>query len=630
MSDANKTDTTAGDGEQLDAKKQTLGQQLLIWLLVIMVGVLFGMGPALGIVMGGAAPEYAQVSQAEAVRYKNISDRLSRLLSGRSFSNVSWEAFAAQIHQAHVAEQEGLMPKGDTLKEVVNEFLATEIGDGRTQGDILQEYVRSDRGVTADELSYLLQHRAAVNNLYVRNITLPLVPDTVISGLKAVEGDRVNIKEVTLSTLPLADEFRADIAADDVAIQSAYDRLKEDWFRIPAKRTLTAFVVDPSTIESAVTVGAEAIKEYYDANKARRPDWELPPEEPSADDAAKEDAEQANKDGAAEGEEAPEEPPQPRYKPIEEVSEEITQILRTERAMDLAMGLYDQFIQSIRQNLDELAISTPNDLPREDLVRIATETVLGPDEHPHLSEPISVQVIEGAEIAAPDSGLEVTLLDYGSVRLAEDLFANDIAIGTIDEPTPNASGLGIMLRLEGKIDGSYQPLDTVRDDVVTWLAARAAWPKLLERAEAIASEAGLVGLEAWFGTEENQALWGATVASDAVPALTPYAPPPAEVDMLPGEGWPAIAMADYDRSVRVVAGGSAGGAGLLASVPTLRLVRVTAYEPAGDSYTGYRMVMGMYRMPKRDPDWLSDYRGALGRHLQAQLDDRLQQSMRGE
>ncbi len=45
-------DEQADGVEILPAKPQSLSQQLLIWFLVIMVGVLFGMGPAVMILRG--------------------------------------------------------------------------------------------------------------------------------------------------------------------------------------------------------------------------------------------------------------------------------------------------------------------------------------------------------------------------------------------------------------------------------------------------------------------------------------------------------------------------------------------------------------------------------------------------
>lgn len=611
-----------GEDGPLQAKPQTFSQQVLVWVLVVAVGVLFGMGPALAILQGPGPQQMASVSQTEAVEHKNILSRLDGLLGQGQRPRGDWGVYAEHIYTARRAEAQGLMPKGETLDRIVDEFLARELsGDGQTVGQRLAEYEKSDRGVKAHELKRVLRIETAARNLRSRHMVLPVVPSTVIADLKALEGDRVMLAEASLSPTVLAPEFQAAAAADDATIRALYEELKDRWFRIPASSIVTVFAADPVAITPHVVVSDEEIEAYYEAQKELRPDWMVSDE--AEDDPATEEA-----DAAAE-------PEEPTYQPLEEVREQIVGELREQHAKDLARTLYDAFSTAIRRRLAELGIQNPAELQRQDLMTIAEANTIGPATHGELLDaPVGIVIREDVAVNEPEDGKTARLGEYGEVGFAGELFGEDAVIGTIDLPVTETEGLGLLLRLEATRPGSYRELDQVRDEVVAYHAGRLAWPTLLERAREIAATAQDMGADALtthFAPEEVRQRWGTTVETREVEPLTEFAAPPADVDGVPLETWPAIAMATNQRPVKL-AFQPGQGETLVASLPGVRLVQVTGYDSAGASYQGVDPALARWgiQRPKPTEDWLNDYRGTLGRHLSYRFRMDIQDAMREE
>lgn len=619
------SDKKAGDqGEDalLTPQKQTFTQQLLVWVLVIAVGVLFGMGPALAILQGPGTATAGSVSQTEALEYKETVNRLNALLGQQGPVDVHWTAFARQIYTARRAEDQGLMPKGAVLDKIVSDFLAREIQGGKTVGERLAEYEKSDRGVKASDLADLLRIQTAATNLQHRTVTVPVVPTSVADDLKAVEGDKVQLAEVTLSTRSLIDEFREQAAGESATLQALYDELKTHWFRIPAVSTVTVFAADPKVVAEQVVVTDDEIAAFYEREKTLRPDWRLPDED---EDAA------AEEEAAAEGEEAAE-AEAPRYKPLEEVRETIVDEIKQERGTALAKELYDAFSTEVRRLMTELGVALPKDLPRANLLEVAAATAIGPETHgERLAGTVGIAVTEGVEVDDPEEAGQALLGTYGSVRFAGDLFGEGAEIGALDEPVTETDGLGLLLRLEDTREGSYQPFDEVRDQLVDYHAGRLAWPTLIERARAIAVTAADMGgdaLATHFAAQEVQDRWMTTVEQESVGPLAEFTAPAEDVDGVGGETWPAIAMAGHDRPVRLAAAPS-GGEELLDALPAVRLVQVTAYEAAGADYQTFaRDPRSRYGFrPKTDEDWVADYRNALANHLYGKLQEEITTAM---
>ncbi|MHC5068095.1 MAG: hypothetical protein ACYTF0_05865 [Planctomycetota bacterium] len=210
MSDA----TQHHDDQPLPSKEQSKGQQALIWVLIIAVGVLFGMGPAIGILRGEGQIE---TSVAEARRFDRVEQKLRRigvpsitysengpqyLLSPFAGREYAIEQVEGYLWRAGLAEERGLMPKGDTLDQVVIDFLAVEMRDGGSVGTLLKEYAGGEHGVPASELRWYLQILNAERNLSDRAMVAPLIPSTVIPGVRGLVHDRVEIAEVELSAAP--------------------------------------------------------------------------------------------------------------------------------------------------------------------------------------------------------------------------------------------------------------------------------------------------------------------------------------------------------------------------------------------------------------------------------------------
>ncbi|MDA3960285.1 MAG: hypothetical protein PF961_05815 [Planctomycetota bacterium] len=601
-------------------KKQTMSQQVLIWFLVIMVGVLFGMGPAVMILRGGGPADFASISQTEALEYKGTVTKLNALVGRQNPQDIGWQYFAQQIFMAEYADEQGLMPKGDTLRDAMEEFLATDLPTGGTLRDLLVEYERSEQGVPAHELERMLQVQTAIDNLRSRALVVPTVPAAVIADLKALDGDRVELASVELSTAALRAEFRDEAAGDEAAIQNLYNELKERYFRVPAKRVVTVFAANPEAIAGKVIVTDAEIQAFYDDNKTRRASWKLPDPEP---------AEEA--DDAAQGEAKPE----PQYKDLAEVRAEILGELQMQHAVELAKELYASFHTGVEAKMRELGTSDPKDLTRAELVTIAGAALVGPESFgDRLGESVAMTVVEQVSVADPETAAQAELTGFGSVRFSSDMFDPEVPVGTLDEPISETEGLGLMLRLEDKQAGSYVPLEEVQDQVVDYRAGRLAWPALVERARGIAikaAEHGHDGLKTYFADEKQLTQWNAAVATERVRVLSEYQAPPEQLDGVPGERFPVIAIAGQQRPVRLVATASTG-AELVDSLPKLRLIQAVGYDPAGDDYAPIQQdySRGFSFRPKSSEDWITDYRNALAAHQGGVLQEQVNQKLRGE
>lgn len=603
-------------------KRQSLGQQALIWFLVIMVGVLFGMGPAVMILRGGGPADFGSVSQTEALALKQTETRFQRL-TGRRAQDQDWTTYAQQIYQARYADQQGLMPKGETLEAEMRTFLDQEMPGGGTHRSLLVEYERSEHGVTADELERMLQINLAIHNLIGHATTVPVVPDRVADDLRALARDRVELASVELSTRALLDEFRDEAADDPAAIETLYRDLKERYFRIPSKRRVTVFAAEPDAIAEQVVLDDATIAEFYEAEKERRPAWRLPdePDADAEDDVEAEEDAAAGEDAAADADaEATDDGP--RYRPLSEVRDEIVAELSAERAVELARELYVVFHAAIEARMQELGTADPTELGIDDLTDLAAAASIGPDaDAGRLAAPVSIRVVPDVLVVDPENEETTPLPGYGPVRVSRDLFNPDVAIGTLDEPISDTDGLMLMLRVEERIESSYRPLEAVRDELIDYRAGRLAWPALRTRAAEIAADAtelGHDGLEVYFADEAVLERWQTAVATEQEHVLLEYQEPPEQLDGVPGERFPAIAIAGQQRPVRLVEVGAEGDS-LADRLPRLRLIQATGYLADRPDEGG--MQVGRRR---------NQYRNLLRRYQGAALMDRINQQLRSE
>ena len=116
------------DDAAVKAKPITFGQQIFIWAMILLVGVIFGVGSSWTFLQ---QPQRSieGVSENDLLVRKSAADRLQRILaaSNERFALGSMEAYAQTLRLSRVAAAEGLLPEGTDLDRVTDEFLARTI-----------------------------------------------------------------------------------------------------------------------------------------------------------------------------------------------------------------------------------------------------------------------------------------------------------------------------------------------------------------------------------------------------------------------------------------------------------------------------------------------------------------------
>jgi len=620
-----------GDG-QLPAPKQSFSQQLLVWFLVVMVGVLFGMGPALGLITAGGPPEFANVSQAEAQRFRQIQRNLDIILYDR-YRQGSWEDYARVVWQARIAEEEGLMPKGDELDRLMDDYLQQKVGE-RSARAILEDYRESDHAVPPGDLRWYLKHQLAFENLQTRRLVVPVTPPVAGDDLYAAARDQVVLDEVVLSVQPLIAAHREAAAADELALREAYDSLREEWFRVPAKRTVTRYLADPEAIGEQIALEDAELEAWYRENREQHPEWLAPePEEPAGEEDADAEAAEGDDEGEAVDAEAAEAPEELEYQPLEAVREAVLAAMRHELAVPVAKRLQRRFETSLQKRLASGKL-TVHDLSAEDLAEVVAESAITPEEEPRLEGPVRFTVTPEVVISQPlersqgnAGGLIIDIPEVGAARFSQDPFDPELETGFIDLPRPpEGSDVALAVRLFERTPSSYQDFEAVREQVVEWVAGRAAWGELVDRARQIAADATVLGdqgLRSYFA-DEATAEWATTVEERPTAVLRRFREPPEDPDGEPGAAFLAADLIEPDLSVRVALAAPRGG-DLLGSLPRVRLVQGRTYQRGG-SGDEQNFLWRMMTPDRFDPL----YRRALRSYQQRQYLEELQQRTREE
>ncbi|MHC5068096.1 MAG: hypothetical protein ACYTF0_05870 [Planctomycetota bacterium] len=350
--------------------------------------------------------------------------------------------------------------------------------------------------------------------------------------------------------------------------------MKVLFFRVPASIEVSAFASDPSAIANYVVVADAEIEAFYEANKVLRPSWKLPAEEGAAEDA------------------------EPQYRPLSEVRDEIVAALRAEHGVALAKELHQRFFAALQAAIGASG-GLPHEYPLADLQALAAATSLDPaDFDGRISEPVSISVIDGLRVDVPEGDPEFTLAGFGDLRVGNDLLAASAQIGSIDEPRAERPGLGLLLRLAGRTEASYRALDEVREQVVDYVAGRAAYGDLVAEAHRLAGDIGALGhdgLRTFFADEAERERLQTSASSAPQPVLTEYVQAAEELDGLPGEAVTVAALLANDRPVQVVTAMVPTAASISEALPRVRLVQAVAYQRADP--TDPMVAMSEQRLP---------------------------------
>ncbi len=526
------------------AKALSLTQQVSIWILVLVVGVLFGMGTSFPLLMQGTS-KVGGVDQNEISLRRTVIARLSEIQSGRRGNVDSDERIASVVRMARQADAEGLMPRGRALDEAVDAYIAVPIAGGRTLRDALVENQGGPYEVSRTELARFISERKAVEALQARHVAVPAIPLTVASQVASLREDKLSADEVVLD----ASSFLPVIADDDAELPAIYDNLRARRFTRPAAVVLTIVVADPAAFAAAETVSDDELAKRFESTKDL---YKKPNPDPKA---------------AAE------------YKPLSEVAGELKLAIQMEKAGKTASAKINAFNQQVEEFVAD-----------KDATRLIAA-----------AKAAGLEVRENVLADEPVDGV-ITLGDLGSFKDLIQIHSNDKTPGFLSNPVPtdSATPRWLILRLESHRDAGFRPLAEVRAEVKEELAAKRAYAPFLAAAESARSAAEKVGLAAWVASPDA-ARWKTTVANVSLRATETLTPPPAERGGSAAE--PRLAASLAATAVKpvvlvTVGDGLPGGA-----TPKVKLVQAKDYTPAAapaeadrtQSAEAYRNVLQGYR-----------------------------------
>ena len=614
---ADKKDDKAPDGFALPKNQQlTTGQQVFIWGLVLFVGVLFGAGPITDTLLGNTdrVAYVGNISQHDIMARQGVARRLQDVLNpnrdpaGDQFEiadrfgrqNNTLEAWAERIKLARYAESQGLLPRGEALKDMVKEFLNRPLpgNPAKRYADALQEVQGGEKGVTVEQVGRHLAEERARDLLTMARIVAPVVPVAMGDAVSTLgppftsredyflgaKGDQVVLDEVVLSAKHLLPEVKDD----DAGVQAVYDRLRNVRFNRPAALETTIVYADVAALAAKTAVADSDIEAYYNAHKDdyRKPVDPPKPEEKKADEKAEE--------------KKPEEP-KVEFKALAEVSAQIKDKLARERAELQAKELVRQFDATIEAS--DLLHHKDNAAFKDAAAKAG------------------LTVREKVFIEEPKAGGTLDAGEFGMLSESQlHLFNQELHFITSAVQSTGDKASWIVLRIDGRRDAGFRDLGdpAVKAEVKAVLAGERAYKDLLAKAEEIraaAEKAGPGGLKKWAESDAAKP-WEAKAVSktesvvDLRGGLTEVRPPATEPGGLSNaDGRPLIALAMPEHPVAL------GDAPAQGDVPAVRLVQTTDYKPA-DPAAGAKCVerANAYR------SMLQNYRFALfQRELAAEL-----------
>lgn len=553
------------------AKPLTFSQQLFIWTMVAIVGVIFGVGASFSLVFA-PTQRIAGIAEGEVLQRMQVAERMERVLNPnahpymRKWTPPPWqenplESYATDLRLARIGEARGLMPKGQALERIEQEFLATpmEGGSGRTYLDALREHTGGVDEIRRDDLRRMLGELAARRSLFARSAIAPAVSRAIAADVAALRSDRAELAEVVLSGA----RFVPEVKLDDPEIPAAYEKLRGSRFTRPGGVAVAVAWADRDELGKALEITDTDAEAWYGTHKDQFPG------EPDAKDPSK----------------------KPEAKPFAAVKDQVIAKLRAERGSSAAQ----KALELLNQNADVLETE-------KDPTRFRTA--------------VTEAKLKLAEVSAEDrTPGTVDLGALGTIKDVMRLFGREHEVGFLSEPQITSAGHWVMIRLEKRTDPGFQELDAVRAEVARHLAGRRAWKPLLEAASKLRDELAGKGpgaLAAWAASEEAKP-WNVNLVNKPQPLTAQLAVPPAEADGAPGEPQLLASLAMAARPLVLVSAEPAWEG----EVPRIRLVQVGELKASPRDGLAETQFAAQYRSA------LARYSQTLfGRELQAQLGDR--------
>jgi hypothetical protein len=573
--DEQKKGAAKKDGEQdgfaLPKSQQlTTTQQVFIWALVLFVGVLFGAGPIADTLLGNTnrVEQHAGVSENDILGRQSVARRLQELLNpqrdpnGEYFDPASYDRqfdmkgyWAYRVKMTRHADSLGLLPDGDALKVLVEEFLNKLLPGNpkKRYVDALQElrrYVAEDRALRLVSAARLV---APVVPVVAGDLVPPMSQMDFFRGQR---GDQVALDEVVLSATHLLGEVKDD----DAEIQQTFERLKGRRFTSLAAVETTVAYVDVAALAAKTVVPDANVEAYYNAHKE---DYRKPPEPVKP--------EEKKPDAPADAPKAEEKPAEPKieYRPLSEVAGEIKTKLARELAEKQAEGLVQQFDEAVEPLLAD-----------KDNTRFKAKAA-----------ELGLLTREKVFIEEPQGGGTLDAGEFGMLSESQlHLFNQEQHAITSAVKSTGEKGAWLVLRIDGRREAGFRDLSdpAVKAEVKAVIAGERAYKDLLAKAEEIraaAQKLGPGGLKKWAESDAAKP-WNAKVTSKTEPVfdispfeqrsggLTAIQPPPSQPgdNMLLGDGTPLVALVVPEHPVVL------GHHQAQADVPAVRLVQATGYQ----------------------------------------------------
>lgn len=540
MADQNPSQNGAG-GAQGPNQPVNWNRQIVVWALIVIVVLIFGMGGNWTVMMQGKRKVMGDVDDHDAMTRMDVSQRIQSAISPYNMPE-NMQMVAQKLVFARLADDEGLMPKGAALDKLVQDFLNKPLPSNPTRRivDGLEDRKGSPNEVTLDELRRYIAEQYAVKAFVKRNISAPAVPAAVADAAFAtasaqqdssLPSEKIKVDQVTIS----AKRILPEIADDDPEIQSTYEKLRGARFGIPATAVLTVIEPDRDALMKAAPITDEDIQKYYDANKR---DFIIPIDIDEA----------VGKENQA-----------PAFKDLATVKDEIRTVLAREYAGKTGKEQMFAFEQAIRER----------ELENDDAALKQAAKDAG------------LSVAEGVEVKQDKDG-KLVIGHIGELKQQErdvGLFAQKIGFISGLTQTVGETPVWLLFHLTERREPSSKDLSDpdVKKEVKEHLAGERAYKQLLAEAEAIraaAEKSGKGGLRSYFADDEVKKKWKTRVNSKTLTPLTMLKPPADEQGIVSGEGRLAISLA-LPSSPAILAASDKQDE----NVPSVKIVQAAEVQP---------------------------------------------------
>ena len=547
---------TAGIPQLPKSTQLTFSQHVFIWLLIVVVGVLFGMGGSMGSLMAPSQDSHG-VSQREIEVRRDVDTRLGKVLNNpRQQTNDDYAKF---IKLVWVAQKAGLQPSGHALDQLVDDFLDHDLGQGRTVRAALIDAQGSDNEVTHDELKRTIAEDAAVEAFRERHNAVPAVPLGAGAGLDMVDNDKIQVQSALLN----ASSLLQPVKPDDPEIQTTYETLRSQgkFTQQPTETVTVAYGDMPALISAAkAAITPAQIQAYYDAHKAE-PRFAQPAAAPAPSTTP---AKPGTPPVAA---------PAPIPKPLAQVRPEIIQTLAEEQAVRQAKAAtkaLDADAEDLEGQKDNLSF-----IDEAKKLGLAVKTNLV------IEQPTRDPMMERYAQYMGSQPLMIELAGLGQLRDEAGLFNADKEPGFISRPLTASQGpleVPLMLRLETRTEAGFKPLSAVKNEVIRHLQGNRAYAPFMAAVEQVrdaAQKLGPNGLSTYLSSPAGRG-WHAQVSSETLPASQMLTPPPASLGLTPPDGHVAASLALADHPILVAADDEDADS----DIPQVKLLQSSGYVSA--------------------------------------------------